>query len=106
MVCCRCPRTKCKHINVSANQTAFACCRLSENHFRVTNWDCSPQEVNVFEKMYLTHSHARKHTHTYYCIPPQEVGGTLIREDDLVVKAGAEPVEWYQIHPNTWFLCF
>jgi hypothetical protein len=29
---------------------------------------------------------------------PQEVGGTLIGEDGLVVIAGAEEVEWYQIH--------
>ena len=28
----------------------------------------------------------------------QEVGGTLIGEDGLVVMAGAESVEWYQIH--------
>ena len=27
----------------------------------------------------------------------QEVGGTLIGEDGLVVMAGAESVEWYQI---------
>ena len=30
----------------------------------------------------------------------QEVGGTLIGEDGLVVMAGAELVEWYQIHAN------
>ena len=29
---------------------------------------------------------------------PQEVGGTLIGEDRLVVMAGAESVEWYQTH--------
>jgi hypothetical protein len=29
---------------------------------------------------------------------PQEVGGTLIGEDGLMVMAGAESVEWYQIH--------
>ena len=28
----------------------------------------------------------------------QEVGGTLIGEDGLVVMAGAELVEWYQTH--------
>ena len=28
----------------------------------------------------------------------QEVGGTLVREDGLMVMAGAESVEWYQIH--------
>ena len=33
-----------------------------------------------------------KHNHA------QEVGGTLIGEDGLVVMAGAESVEWYQIH--------
>jgi hypothetical protein len=33
---------------------------------------------------------------------PQEVGGTLIGEDRLVVMAGAVLVEWYQIH-QTWF---
>jgi hypothetical protein len=28
----------------------------------------------------------------------QEVGGTVIEEDRLVVMAGAEWVEWYQTH--------
>jgi hypothetical protein len=28
----------------------------------------------------------------------QEVGGTLIGEDRVVVMAGAEEMEWYQIH--------
>ena len=32
----------------------------------------------------------------------QEVGGTLIGEDGLIVMAGEELVEWYQIH-QTWF---
>ena len=34
---------------------------------------------------------------TVVCIA-QEVGGTLIGEDRLVVMAEAELVEWYQIH--------
>jgi hypothetical protein len=33
-----------------------------------------------------------KHNHA------QEFDGTLIGEDGLVVMAGAESVEWYQIH--------
>ena len=44
------------------------------------------------------HAWTKKHsykqtenTHTY-------VGGTLIGEDGLVVMAGVELVEWYQIH--------
>ena len=37
------------------------------------------------------------HTCTTACTP-QVVGGTLIGEDRLVVMAGAEKVEWCQIH--------
>ena len=33
----------------------------------------------------------------------QEVGGNLIGEDGLVVMAGAELVEWYQIHQTHGF---
>ena len=29
---------------------------------------------------------------------PQEVGGTLIGEDRLVLMSGSESVEWYKIH--------
>jgi hypothetical protein len=32
-------------------------------------------------------------------IRPQEVGGNLTGKVGLVVMAGAEFVEWYQIHP-------
>ena len=32
-----------------------------------------------------------------HILPLQGVGGTLIGEDGLVVMAGAEAVEWYQI---------
>jgi hypothetical protein len=34
---------------------------------------------------------------------PHEVGGTLIGEDGLVLIAGAELVEWYQMHPTQGF---
>jgi hypothetical protein len=37
---------------------------------------------------------------------PQEVGGTLIGEDGLVVMAGAESVEWYQLHQTCSFPVF
>jgi hypothetical protein len=33
----------------------------------------------------------------------QEVGGTLIGEDGLMVMAGEELVEWYQIHQTHGF---
>ena len=33
----------------------------------------------------------------------QEVGGTLIGVEGLVVMTGAESVEWYQIHPTHGF---
>jgi hypothetical protein len=33
-----------------------------------------------------------------YLYRPQENGGTFIGEDRLVVMAGVELVEWYQIH--------
>lgn len=33
----------------------------------------------------------------------QEVGGTLIRKDRLVVMAEAEYLEWYQIHSTHGF---
>ena len=36
----------------------------------------------------------------------QEVGGTLIGENGLVVMAGAELVEWYQIHQTHSFHVF
>jgi hypothetical protein len=36
----------------------------------------------------------------------QEVGGTLIGEDGLVVMAGAESVEWYQIQQTNSFHVF
>ena len=35
--------------------------------------------------------------------PPQEIGGTLIGEDRLVVMAG---IEWYQIHQTHGFHVF
>ena len=38
--------------------------------------------------------------------PSQEVGGTLIGEDRLVVMAGAESVEWYQLHQPHGFHVF
>ena len=37
---------------------------------------------------------------------PQEVGGTLIWENGLVVMTGAESVEWYQIHQTHGFQVF
>ena len=37
---------------------------------------------------------------------PQEVGGTLIGEDGLVVMTGAESVEWYQMHQTSGFYEF
>jgi hypothetical protein len=37
---------------------------------------------------------------------PQEVGGTLIGEDRLVVMTGAELVEWYQTHQTHGFQMF
>jgi hypothetical protein len=37
-------------------------------------------------------------TNNLYTHPPQEAGATIIREDVLVVMAGAEWVEWYQTH--------
>jgi hypothetical protein len=40
----------------------------------------------------ITHCFIEFKSHT-----PQEVGGTLIGEDGLVVMAGAEQVECYQI---------
>ena len=36
----------------------------------------------------------------------QDVGGTLIGEDGLVIMAGAELVEWYQIHQTHGFHVF
>ena len=39
------------------------------------------------------------------CVP-QEVGGTFIREDWLVVMAGMELVECYQIHQTHGFHVF
>jgi hypothetical protein len=37
---------------------------------------------------------------------PQEVGGTLIGENGLVLMAGAASVEWYQIHHTLGFYVF
>jgi hypothetical protein len=36
----------------------------------------------------------------------QEVGGTLIGENGLVLMAGAVQVEWYQIHQSHGFKVF
>ena len=36
----------------------------------------------------------------------QEVGGTLIGENELVVMTGAESVEWFQIHQTNGFQVF
>jgi hypothetical protein len=39
-------------------------------------------------------------------LTPQEDGGTLIGEDGLVLMAGAESVEWYQLHQTHGFHMF
>jgi hypothetical protein len=43
-----------------------------------------------------------------YCgtLSSQEVGGTIIGEDGLVVMAGAESVEWYQTHQTHGLMPF
>jgi hypothetical protein len=45
-------------------------------------------------------------SYVYAAFTSQEVGGTLIGEDGLVVMAVAESVEWYQTHglmPNIFY---
>ena len=46
--------------------------------------------------VYITHTHL-KYLYGYEC-ESQEVGGTLIGEDGLMVMAGAESVECYPTH--------
>ena len=41
-----------------------------------------------------------------YCLTPEEVGGTLIGKNVLVVMTGVELVEWYQIHHTHGFQVF
>ena len=36
----------------------------------------------------------------------QEVGGTLIGEDGLIVMAGMESMEWYRTHKTSGFHVF
>ena len=43
------------------------------------------------------------HYTPFHLLPPQEVGGTLIGEDGLVVMAGVDYVEWFKIHQSHGF---
>ena len=45
----------------------------------------------------------RCQTNWFHVFGTQEVGGTLTGEDGLVLMAGVESVEWYQIHHTHGF---
>ena len=63
------------------------------------SWRSAPQSSSDSKKTAVVGN--TSHTH---CVP-QEVGGTFIVEEGLVVMAGAELVEWYQIHHTDGFPC-
>ena len=46
------------------------------------------------------------HLDKMYATKLQEVGGTLIGVDGLVLMAGAELVEWYQLHQTHGLMPF
>ena len=61
----------------------------------------------------LQHIHTHNHSHTtctytqaHIRHTPQDFGATLIGEDGLMVMAGAESVEWYQIQQTHGFYVF
>jgi hypothetical protein len=60
--------------------------------------DLIQQPFSYWPNALTTRLPAAPLTYIYKYKFPQEVGGTLIGKDGLVVMAGAESVEWYQIH--------